>query len=120
MNPLFIKRQLYATTCVLLFIATTSLAQQKNFSKKVSIYTKSPSLSCPHLGMKLKENIAKRPTKISDIVFDNNTHQKITFSVRDSIFFNPDSIIALFKASGFPGIELNLLEMEGKEPINLK
>jgi len=93
--------------------------ETKIFSKKVSIYTKSPSLSCPHLGLKLRDNIAKRAEKIGNVIMDNDTHQKITFTVKDPAFFNTDSILSLFSHSGFPGIELVKLEMEGKETIIL-
>lgn len=107
--------------CISIALWSLQAKAQQNvpFNKTVSVYTKSPSLSCPHLGLNLKDNIAKRPQKISDVVIDNFTHQKITFSIRDSAFFNRDSILLLFTRSGFPGIELTKLEMQGQEPTIL-
>lgn len=120
MKQLITGPHLFSVCFICLFGALTARAQQQPFSKTVNVYTKSPSLNCPHLVLKLKDNIAKRPSKISNAIFDSNTHQKITFSVRDSSFFSTDSIISLFKSSGFPAIELTRLEMEGKAPLDLK
>ena len=97
----------------------TSAQQVNSFSKHVSVYTKCPSLSCPHLLPRLQDGINKRSTKITNVLIDKISYQKISFNIIDPTFYRQDSVLKLFARAGFPSIELVKLEMEGKEDLDL-
>lgn len=108
--------------CLVFFLAlnfTTSAQQTTSFSKHVSVFTKCPSLSCPYLLPRLQDGINKRSTKITNVLIDKISYQKISFNIVDSMFYRQDSVLKLFARAGYPSIEMVKLEMEGKEDLDL-
>ena len=102
---------------VMFWLTAIKAQSTSTFSKKVTVYTKSSSLSCPHLGLNLKENLSKRSREINSIVYDNFTHAKMSFLIVDKKFYNKDSVLMLFVKSGFPATEIEKIEIDGLSTI---